>query len=186
MSQEQEDVTRVLRAYADGDQGAFERIIGLVYDDLRRIAHRQLGRARFGQTLNTTGLVHEAYLKMVDQERANWQDRSHFFAITARAMRQIIVDFARKRSAAKRGGGEVAEELDENRVAAQQEADRVIALDEALTNLREVDETMVRVVECRFFSGLTEQETADALNLSLRTVQRQWMRARAWLREELR
>ncbi len=186
MSHEPQDVTVVLRAYADGDQEAFERIIGLVYDDLRRIAHRQLGRARFGQTLNTTGLVHEAYLKMVDQERASWEDRSHFFAITARAMRQIIVDFARKRSAAKRGGGEIPEELDENRVAVLQEAERVIALDEALTNLREIDETMVRVVECRFFSGLTEQETADALNLSLRTVQRQWMRARAWLKEELR
>ncbi len=186
MSTERADVTQILKAYAGGNAAAFDQLISVVYEDLRRIAHRQLGRLRFGETLNTTGLVHEAYLKLVDQEKAGYEDRSHFFAISAKAMRQIIVDFARRRSAAKRGGGEVAEELDENRIAAQEEANWVLAVDQALERLREIDEQMVKVVECRFFSGLTEQETAEALGMSLRSVQRSWMKARAWLKEEMR
>lgn len=179
------EVTQILSRYGQGDAEAFDQVMDLVYEDLRRIAHRQLRRARFGETLATTGLVHEAYLKLVDQTRAQFQDRNHFFAITAHAMRQIIVDYARKRFAKKRGGGQVPETYDEERIAAEREAERILAVDQALEQLKEIDERMLRVVECRFFSGLTEQETADALGMSLRTVQRTWMRARAWLKETL-
>lgn len=179
------EVTQILGRYGQGDEQAFDQVMDLVYEDLRRIAHRQLRRARFGETLATTGLVHEAYLKLVDQTRAQFQDRNHFFAITAHAMRQIIVDYARKRFAKKRGGGQVPDTFDEERIAAEREAERILAVDQALEQLKEIDERMLRVVECRFFSGLTEQETADALGMSLRTVQRTWMRARAWLKETL-
>lgn len=179
------EVTQILGRYGEGDEQAFDEVMDLVYEDLRRIAHRQLRRARFGETLATTGLVHEAYLKLVDQTRAKFQDRNHFFAITAHAMRQIIVDYARKRFAKKRGGGLVPDTFDEERIAAEREAERILAVDQALEQLKEIDERMLRVVECRFFSGLTEQETADALGMSLRTVQRTWMRARAWLKETL-
>ena len=179
------EVTQILCKYGQGDEQAFDQVMDLVYDDLRRIAHRQLRRARFGETLATTGLVHEAYLKLVDQTRAQFQDRNHFFAITAHAMRQIIVDYARKRFAKKRGGGQIPDTFDEERIAAEREAERILAVDQALEQLKEIDERMLRVVECRFFSGLTEQETADALGMSLRTVQRTWMRARAWLKETL-
>ncbi|MEM9554958.1 MAG: sigma-70 family RNA polymerase sigma factor [Acidobacteriota bacterium] len=178
-------VTRILRQYADGEGQAFDDLMAVVYDELRRIARRQLGRMRFGETLNTTGLVHEAYLKMVDQRTARWQDRKHFFAICAHAMRQIIVDHARRRNAQKRGGGERGETLDEGLVADRQ-ARTILELDEALEALRQVDERMVKVVECRFFAGMTEQETSDALDMSLRTVQRTWTRARAWLKREMR
>ena len=185
MDVNREDVTRFLKDYAEGDEEAFDEVVSLVYSDLRDIAHRQLRRARFGETLDTTGLVHEAYMKLVDQNQARWQDRQHFFAITAHAMRQIIVDYARKRFAQKRGGGEEPEELDENKVAARKEAERILALNDAVESLGEIDERMLRVVECRFFAGLSEQETSEALDMSLRTVQRTWKRARAWLKEEL-
>lgn len=179
------EVTQILQRYGTGDEHAFDQVMDMVYEDLRRIAHRQLRRARFGDTLATTGLVHEAYLKLVDQTRAQYQDRNHFFAITAHAMRQIIVDYARKRFAKKRGGGQIPDTFDDERIAAEREAERILAVDQALEQLKEIDERMLRVVECRFFSGLTEQETADALGMSLRTVQRTWMRARAWLKETL-
>ncbi len=185
MEIDRKEVTRFLKDFADGDEGAFDEVVALVYADLRNIAHRQLRRARFGETLDTTGLVHEAYMKLVDQNQARWQDRQHFFAITAHAMRQIIVDYARKRFAQKRGGGETPEELDENKVGAREEAERILALNDAVESLGEIDERMLRVVECRFFAGLSEQETAEALDMSLRTVQRTWKRARAWLKEEL-
>ena len=185
MEADRKDVTRFLKDFADGDEEAFDEVVALVYSDLRDIAHRQLRRARFGETLDTTGLVHEAYMKLVDQNQARWQDRQHFFAITAHAMRQIIVDYARKRFAQKRGGGEEAEELDENKVGAHKEAERILALNDAVESLGEIDERMLRVVECRFFAGLSEQETSEALDMSLRTVQRTWKRARAWLKEEL-
>ncbi|MEM1182611.1 MAG: ECF-type sigma factor [Acidobacteriota bacterium] len=180
-----QQITRYLRDFADGDGQAFDQVVSLVYSDLRDIAHRQLRRARFGEMLDTTGLVHEAYMKMVDQNQARWQDRQHFFAITAHAMRQIIVDYARRRCAQKRGGGEAPEELDEGRHGAYEEAERILALNDAIEGLAEIDERMLKVVECRFFAGLSEQETAEALNMSLRTVQRTWKRARAWLKEEL-
>lgn len=181
-----EGVTQLLIAYRDGDRDAFDRLVPLIYDDLRRIARRQLRRGRPGQTLNTTGLVHEAYLKLVDPAKVDWQDRGHFLAVSARAMRQVIIGYARKRSAGKRGGGERPVTLDEAQIAVDDQADRLLALDRALERLGQHDERLVKVVECRFFAGLSEQETAQALGVSLRTAQRDWMRARAWLKEELR
>ncbi|MCH9651219.1 MAG: sigma-70 family RNA polymerase sigma factor [Deltaproteobacteria bacterium] len=182
----QEQITKVLLAHGRGEEGAFGQLVPLVYEDLRRIAHRQLRRNQPGHTLNTTGLVHEAYLKMVDQTRVSWQDRSHFYAISARAMRQIIIDYARKRLAEKRGGGQHHTSLEEKQIAIEQEADWLVSLDQALGRLGKMDERLARVVECRFFAGFTEEETAEALGVSVRTVQRDWMRARGWLREEMR
>lgn len=180
-----EGVTQLLIAYRDGDRDAFDRLMPIIYDDLRRIARRQLRRGA-PQTLNTTGLVHEAYLKLVDPSRVDWQDRGHFLAVSARAMRQVIIGYARKRSAVKRGGGERPVTLDEAQIAVDEQADRLLALDRALERLGGKDPRLARVVECRFFAGLSEEETAQALGVSLRTAQRDWMRARAWLKEELR
>lgn len=185
MSETAADVTELLLAYRDGDREAFGEMLPLIYQDLRRIARRQLGRSQPGQTLDTTSLVHESYLKMVDQKRVDWQDRAHFLAVAARAMRQVIISYARRRGAAKRGAGSIRETLDEGRIAVADQAEQLLALDQALEKLSERDERLVRVVECRFFAGLREEETAEALGISLRTVQRDWMRARAWLRESL-
>lgn len=179
------DVTELLLAYREGDKEAFDRIIPLVYNDLRRIARRQLGGHRRDQILDTTSLVHESYLKMVDQSRVDWKDRAHFLAISARAMRQVIVSNARRTNAAKRGGGERPATLDEGRIAVEEQAEWLLALDQALDRLAQKDERLARVVECRFFAGMSEEETAEAVDTSVRTVQRDWMRARAWLQEEL-
>ncbi len=186
MADRKHDITHLLQAHGRGEDGAFDQLMPMVYDDLHRIARRQLRRGRRGDTLNTTGLVHEVYLKMVDQSRASWQDRSHFFAISARAMRQIIVDYARQRLAAKRGGGQAHTPLDEARIAIEEQADYLVALDQALESLAKLDQRMAQIVECRFFAGLTEDETAEALSVSVRTVQRDWKRARGWLKEEMR
>ena len=178
------DVTQLLVAYGQGDREAFDRLLPMVYDDLWRIARRQL-RSSPNQTLDATSLVHESYLKMVDQRKADWQNRVHFLAVAARAMRQVIISHARRRGAAKRGAGSIQETLDEGRIAVAEQAEQLLALDQALDRLGERDERLVRVVECRFFAGLSEDETAAALGVSLRTVQRDWMRARVWLRESL-
>lgn len=179
------DVTELLLAHGRGDAAAFDRLVGLVYDDLRRLARAQLRRVPAGQTLDTTALVHEAYLKLVDQTRAHWHDRGHFLAVSATAMRQILIDYARSRVRQKRGGGAEHAVLDEARVAATGEAEHMLELDLALKKLAEVDPRLVRVVECRYFAGFSEQETAEALGVSLRTAQRDWLRAKAWLRNEL-
>jgi RNA polymerase sigma factor (TIGR02999 family) len=177
-------VTRLLLAHGRGEEGAFDRLVAVVYDDLKDVARRQL-RWRVGQTLNTTGLLHEAYLKMVDQAQVSWQDRGHFFAIAAHAMRQILVDHARSRGAQKRGAGAHHTGLDGVEVAVAEEADRLLAVETALGRLGELDPALVRVVECRYFAGYTEEETAEALGVAKRTVQRLWLRARLWLKEEL-
>lgn len=176
------DITQALLACRD-DQNAFDQLVSLVYDDLHRIAHVQLGRSRPGQTLNTTSLVHEAYLKMVDQTRVGWQDRSHFFGTSARAMRQIIVDYARRRCAEKRGNGQACLDLDQVEVASQHQAELIMLVDDALDRLAELGDRLVRVFEYRYFTGLTEDETAVVMGVSVRTVQRDWKRARAWLKE---
>jgi RNA polymerase sigma factor (TIGR02999 family) len=178
-------ITEALLGCRDGDRDAFERLVTVCYGDLRKVAHRQLRRVRAGQTLNTTGLVHEAYLKLVDQARVEYQDRNHFYSIMARAMRQIIVDFARRRLADKRGGGQARVPLDESEIEMRADADQLVAVDEALARLASIDERLVRLVECRFFAGLTEEETAAALAVSRSTVQRDWLRARALLRKEM-
>jgi RNA polymerase sigma factor (TIGR02999 family) len=179
------DITELLHAHGRGEAGAFDRLVPLVYQDLRRLARAQLRRLRVGETLDTTGLVHEAYLKLVDQSRASWKDRGHFLAVSALAMRQVLVDYARQRRRAKRGGPFAREPLREDAAATLVDAGRILEIDLALQKLAGVDERLVRVFECRFFGGLTEQETAEALGLSLRTAQRDWLKARAWLRAEL-
>lgn len=179
------EVTGLLQAYAGGDREAFDRLVPLVYDELRRIARYHIRRNERGRTLDTTGLVHEAYLKLAGQKGIRLQDRGHFLAVSACAMRQVIIDRARARAAAKRGGGDAPVTLDENRVAAQDQAEWLLDLDRALERLREHDERLARTVDCRFFAGLSEEETAEALGVSLRTAQRNWMRARAWIRAEL-
>lgn len=179
------DITGLLLAWRAGDRDAFDRLFPLVYDQLRRIAHRQFGRERSGHTLGTTALVHEAYLKLVDQTRAQLTDRAHFFAVAARAMRRILVDYARRHRAAKRGGPLGPVSLDDTALVADQRSDTLVALDGALTRLAEVDERLSRVVECRFFGGLTEEETAEALAVTARTVRRDWVKAKGWLSREL-
>lgn len=177
-------LTQLLLAHQRGEEGAFDRLVAAVYDDLRRIARRQLDR-RFAQTLNPTGLVHEAYLKLADQDGVPWRDRGHFFAIASRAMRQILVDHARRRMAGKRGGGVHQTDLDGVDQAVERDAAQVLAIEQALGRLTDLDPALTAVVECRYFAGLTEPETAEALSVSLRTVQRLWARARAWLKVEL-
>ncbi|HUD72362.1 MAG TPA: ECF-type sigma factor [Dongiaceae bacterium] len=179
-------ISTLLRAHRGGDRGALDRLMPLVYDDLHRLARRQLqGDGGSARTLDTTGLVHEAYLRLAGSTRAAWEGRGHFFAVAARAMRQIAVDYARERSAAKRGGGLRPETLDDDSVAVMSRATEILAIDEALAGLGSLDPVLPHIVECRFFAGLTEEETAEALALPLRTVQRDWARARAWLKREM-
>lgn len=181
-----EDVTGALVAIRDGDEEAFARLVQLVYQDLRRIARSQRRRRSGGAApLQTTALVHETYLRMVDQTDAGFKDRSHFFAAWARAMRHVLVDEARKQRARKRGGGVGEVPVEEAALTAGGAPELVLAVDELLTGLGERDPTLRRIVECRFFAGFTEVETAEALSMSLRSVQRGWWKARAWLGAEL-
>jgi RNA polymerase sigma factor (TIGR02999 family) len=181
----QRDITGLLLAWRAGDRDAFDRLFPLVYDELRRIAHRQLRGERGEHTLGTTALVHEAYLKLVDQTRAQLTDRAHFFAVAARAMRRILVDYARRHRAVKRGGALGQVSLDDATLLAAERADALVALDEALDRLADVDTRLSQVVECRFFGGLDEEETAEALAVTSRTVRRDWVKARTWLAREI-
>jgi RNA polymerase sigma factor (TIGR02999 family) len=180
-----ETITECLLEARRGDRAVLDRLFPLVYDELRRIAHAALRRERGDHTLGTTGLVHEAYFKLVDQTRVEFRDRAHFYGVAARAMRQILVDYARRHTAAKRGGKVRPLALEETTVAVEGRAEALVAVDEALERLAAHDAGLAQVVECRFFAGLTEDETADALGSSPRTVQRQWRRAKAWLYQEL-
>jgi len=182
---EPKDITGLLTRHREGDASALDQLIEMIYPRLRPVARKQLARFRPGDTLGTTALMHEAYLKLAGQPAENWQNRSHFFAICARTMRRIIVDHARHRSAQKRGGGVSAVTLDPNQVALTHEAERVLAIEAVLKRLESFNPRLARVFECRFFAGMTEKETAEALDLSLRTTQREWTRARAWLQREL-
>jgi RNA polymerase sigma factor (TIGR02999 family) len=181
----QHDITALLADWQGGDAGAVDQLLPLVYDELRRIAHRQLRLERSDHTLSTTALVHEAYVRLVDQTRAQFADRAHFFAVSARAMRRILVDYARKRQAAKRGGGQRPVTLDDAMSMTGDRAETLVAVDDALTRLAVLDERLSRVVECRFFGGLTEEETATALRVTARTVRRDWVKAKGWLYQEL-
>jgi RNA polymerase sigma factor (TIGR02999 family) len=180
------DVTGLLLAWRHGDASAADRLFPLVYEELRRIAHRQLGRERPDHTLGTTALVHEAYLKLVDQTQADWSERGQFFAIAARAMRRILVDYARQYLAGKRGGRRERVNLDTDTLSLDERADALVAVDEALERLSALDARASRVVECRFFGGYSEEETAEALGITDRTVRRDWVRAKGWLYEALR
>lgn len=176
----------LLAAARRGDSGAVERLVTLLYDELRRLARAQLRRQRGrAVTLQTTALAHEAFLKLAGGRELPVASRGQFFAVAARAMRQVLVDHARAAGAAKRGGGVRPLSLDEQRIGVDGQAPELLALDEALQRLGRLDDRLVRVVECRYFVGLSEEETAAALGVSRRTVQRDWLKARAWLRLEL-
>lgn len=178
-------VTELLRACRGGEADAHERLFALVYEHLRTIAHAQLRREREGHTLSTTALVHEAFFKLADPAQLEFRDRAHFLGVAARAMRQVLVDHARRHRASKRGSGAVALDLDAAEIAVEERADMLVALDEALTRLAALSPRLAQVVECRFFGGLTEEETAEALQVTARTVRRDWVKARGWLHEEL-
>jgi len=179
------DVTRLLIAWREGKTAAPGELFALVYDQLRSLARFQVRRADPEQSLSATGLVHEVYLKLVDHSRLEVRDRGHFFALAARAMRQVLVDHSRRRSAEKRGGGAVPQSLEEDALAADIRAEELLALDEALSRLEILDPRLVRLVEARFFAGLSVEEAAEALEVSARTVKRDWQKARALLHHEL-
>jgi RNA polymerase sigma factor (TIGR02999 family) len=174
-------LTRLLASVREGDRHAIDLVFNLVYAELHTAARRQLAKARPGQTLNTTMLVHEAYLKLVDSAQVNWADRGHFFAVAAKAMRQIIIDYARWASRKKRGGGVHKISLDGIDVADEERAGELVALDGALTKLESFSEPLARLVELRFFGGLTIEQTADALKLPPHQIKREWRKARAFL-----
>jgi RNA polymerase sigma factor (TIGR02999 family) len=178
-------ITDLLLQASDGDGAAMESLYPFVYEELRRVAHRALLREDPAHTLGTTGLVHEAYLRLVDQTRVEWRNRSHFYAIAAQAMRRILVDYARQHQRTKRGGGRQPLTLDENVVSLNERSENLIALDEALTRLAAFNPRLSQVVECRFFAGLTEEEIAEATGVAVRTVKRDWAKARGWLYKEL-
>jgi RNA polymerase sigma factor (TIGR02999 family) len=177
--------TDLLTELRSGRRESLDRLLPLVYQELRAMAHRQLAARGRGGTLQTTALVHEAYLKLVDQSRAEWRDRAHFLAVASIAMRHVLVDRAKARLALKRGGEFRRITLDDQEIGVDDEPDALVQLDEALERLGEVDARLVRVVECRFFGGLTEDEIAEALGLTVRTVQRDWAKARMMLRRAL-
>lgn len=179
------NVTQLLVEFQEGNSDAADRLWSEVYDELRRIAHYKLRHERSGHTLSTTALVHEAYLKLIDQSRVEWEDQLHFFAMSSRIMRNILIDYARRRSAQKRGGDRPHVQLDDAIVSAERSARMFLALDEALKQLTELDERLGRVVEYRFFGGMQEQEIAELLGVSKRTVRRDWRKAKGWLSRAL-
>ncbi|HET9179190.1 MAG TPA: sigma-70 family RNA polymerase sigma factor [Terriglobia bacterium] len=180
-----QEVTLLLRAWGDGSKEALDRLAPLVYRELHQIAGRLMARERPNHTLQATALVNEAYVRLVDARQASWQDRAHFFAICARAMRQILVDHARSRGSAKRGGDQVVIELEEGLAATASPEAKLLELDEALKRLEALDPRKGRVVEMRYFGGLSVEETAEALKVSAETVRRDWKLAQAWLHREL-
>ena len=180
-----EPITDLLLELKRGDPESSDRLFLVVYEDLRRLAHRELRRESPDHTLGTTGVVHEAYLRLVNQTRVEWRDRAHFYAVASQAMRRVLVDHARRRRRLKRGAGNRPITLDENVSSLDDRADQLIALDEALTRLEQLNPRLSRVVECRFFGGLTEEEIAQAIGVTVRTVKRDWAKARSWLYGEL-
>ncbi len=177
------NVTELLEAHRSGQDGALDAVFEIVYDELRRLARFQI-RGR-GNTLDTTALVHEAYLKLSTSEALSAEDRARFMSLASRAMRQIIVDYARARAADKRGGDLVKVPMDGNQIKVDDQTEWILSLEAALAKVRDIDERLEQVFECRFFAGLSEAETAAALGVSVRTVQRDWQRSKAWLRETL-
>lgn len=179
------DPTQLLTEWRNGKQSALDELFPLVYNDLRKRARAQLRHQPAGHTLTTTALVHETYLKLIAVERVSWQDRAHFLALASTAMRHVLVSYARRNRAAKRGSGRGTLSLDEAPVFTDAASDDILALDEALGRLAEVDDRLSRTVELRFFGGLTIEEAAEALGVAPNTVKRDWQKAKAWLGEEL-
>jgi len=184
-SPSQNEVTQLLLAWSDGDKAALEELTPLVYAELRRLAERYMRRERAGHPLQTTALVNEAYVRLIDLRQVRWQNRAHFFGVAAQLMRHILVDFARARRRAERGGYKQQVSLEEAAVVSKEKSADFIALDDALKSLAEIDPRKSRMVELRFFGGLSVEETAEALNVSPRTVMREWSLARDWLYREL-
>jgi len=180
-----EDLTELLAAWGDGDRSALDKLIPLVHDELRRLAHRYMSGERTGHTLETTALVNEAYIRLIDSSRVRWQNRTHFFAVSAQLMRRILVDYARSHRSIKRGGGSPPAPLDDALAFSPERDTDLVALDEALSRLASLDERKSRVVELRFFGGLAVEETAEALGVSPDTVMRDWRLAKSWLMREL-
>jgi len=180
-----ENITELLVGYGRGDKEALDKLMPIVYDELRRQAARYLRREQAGHTLQTTALIHEAYVRLVDQRNVQWQNRAHFFGIAAQMMRRILVDHARGKRRAKRGGSDVKVSLADATIPVKERDLDVVSLDEALTRLAEIDEQQSKVVELRFFSGLTVEETAEVMHISPATVKRDWSMAKAWLHREL-
>ena len=185
MSTAQHQVTQLLQEWSEGDENALAKLMPLVHEELHRLAHQYMKRESAGHVLQTSALINEAYLRLVDQPQIRWQDRAHFFGIAARLMRNILVDEARKRNAAKRGGSFIQVPLDEASAVIQDQAANVTALDDALQRLEAIDERQGKIVELRFFGGLSIEETAQVLQVSPGTVMRDWTFARAWLRNEM-
>jgi len=185
MASDSDNVNRLLLEWGDGNQQALEALVPLIYKELRNLAHNFLYRERPGHTLQTTALVHEAYLKLIDQNDARWQNRAHFFAIAAQAMRRILIDSARKHAAAKRGGPQEELSLDEVADIALEPDGKLLKLNEALNQLAKIDPRQSRIVELRYFGGLTIEETAEVIIVSPATVKREWMMARSWLHQEI-
>ena len=180
------NITRMLREWSEGNREVLEELMPLVYDELHRQAARFLSRERKGHTLQTTALIHETYLKLVDQRKVNWESRTHFFAIAANLMRRILVDYARSKNREKRGGDYLILPLEEAEAVADKEKNiDLMALDEALTRLEKIDKRQARIVELRYFGDLTLEETAEALQISRTTVADDWAMAKAWLHREL-
>jgi RNA polymerase sigma factor (TIGR02999 family) len=179
------EITQLLVAWGDGDEAALEQLTPLVYQQLHRLAHHYLSHERPGHTLQTSALVNEAYLRLIDWKNVQWQNRAHFFGVSAQLMRRILVDFARSRRYGKRGGGNAPLALDEVVLISGEKGADMVALDEALVSLAKLDARQSRVVELRFFGGLTVEETAEVLKVSEATVRRDWSIARAWLRREM-
>lgn len=179
------EVTQLLLDWSDGDKAALDKLMPLVYDELRRLARHYMGRERAGHTLQTTALVNEAYLRLVDQRSVRWQNRAHFFGIASQMMRRILVDHARSRHYAKRGGGARQVSLDEAMAVSEERASDIVALDDALTALAEIDQRKSQIVEMRFFGGLSIEEAAEVLAVSPGTVMRDWTLAKAWLHREI-
>jgi RNA polymerase sigma factor (TIGR02999 family) len=184
VSSDRHEVSRLLAAWSTHDPRARDALIPIVHEELRRLAHRYMRGERAGHTLQTTALVNEAYMRLVDVERIEWRGRGHFFAMAATLMRRILVDHARDRDRDKRGGGVVLTSLGDKAIAAAPSLD-VLALDEALDRLSDMDPQQARIVELRFFAGMTIEETADALDISPATVKRDWTWAKAWLHQQL-
>lgn len=181
----QQEITQLLVAWSDGDESALTLLAPLVHEELHRLAHRHMRGERSGHTLQTTALVNEAYVRLIDWKNVRWQNRAHFFAVSAQLMRRILVDFARARNYEKRGGGARIVELDLATLVVGDRSTNLVALDEALQALAKLDERQSRVVELRFFGGLTNDEVAEVLKVSEATVRRDWSLARAWLHREL-
>lgn len=179
------ELTQLLIDWSNGDQSAFDRLVPLIGEELRRLAHRYMSRERAGHTLQTTALVNEAFVRLVNRKNVTWQNRAHFFGTAAQLMRTILVDHARSHACAKRGGGAFKLELDEALVVSQKKASEVIAVDDALKELARLDPQQSRIVELRFFGGLTVEETAEVMHLSPATIKREWSTAKAWLYHEL-